>query len=417
MRDSSERRLRVLTVIDGLGFAGGESRILSMARGLDRSRFEHSVLTINSAAYADPVEFAARRSQYLEAGVAVHDLAELAPERRSQFAEFAPALHAKTGILRRARRLARVIRQQKVDAIDSHLESAGLVSVLAGQMTRTPVSMTIYCGGWKPDGMVWPRTTRFALRLADRVLTDSDIRAREMSELVPKRDEKFRVIPNGIPQPSSERSNSEMRRALRLPEDPRIRVVAQIGRFTEYKGQSVLLRAARMVLDREPETVFLLVGWGREKEYRAHLEALSRELGIAERVVMTEYPGSIGDVWKVIDVHAHASLFDSLPISIAEGMSLAKPAVVTSAGGIPEIVRPGETGLVVPPGDAGALAAGILRLLRESELAAQLGRNARRRYDEYYRPERMISALEDYFTELAGGKANTGAALQGSLAR
>jgi len=279
-----------------------------------------------------------------------------------------------------------------------------LVSVLAGQMTRTPVSMTMYCGGWRPDGQDWPRTTRFALRLTDRVLTDSAIRAKQMSELVPQREGKFHVIPNGIPAPRSERSKLEMRRSLGLPEDPRIRVIGNIGRFTEYKGQTVLLRAAAQILKQEPDTAFLLVGFGREQEYRARLNALARELGVARRVVMTEYPGPIGDIWQTIEIHAHASLFDSLPISIAEGMSLGRPAVVTSAGGIPEIVKDGETGLVVPPGDENALAAGILRMLREPELAMRLGRNARRRYEDWYQPEKMIGALEDYFLELAAGK-------------
>lgn len=109
-----------------------------------------------------------------------------------------------------------------------------------------------------------------------------------------------------------------------------------------------------------------------------------------------------------VDIHAHASLFDSLPISIAEGMSLGKPAVVTSAGGIPEIVQDGETGLVVLPGDADALANGLLRMLREPELAGRLGEGARRRYEALYQPGTMVRALQEYFSELASGKARGG---------
>ncbi len=226
-------------------------------------------------------------------------------------------------------------------------------------MTRRPVSMTMYCGGWSSSKeMIWSWTTRVALRYADGVLTDSRIRSQRMSELVGSR--------------------AEMRQLLGLPGDPTVRVIAQIGPFTEYKGQSVLLRAARKILDREPKTAFLMVGFAREESYKAELRRLAEELGITERVVMTEYPGPIGDVWQAVDIHAHASLFDSLPISIAEGMSLGKPAVLTSAGGIPEIVKHGETGLVVPPGDADALANGLLEVLRDQALAERLGRNARR---------------------------------------
>ncbi|MDQ2773862.1 MAG: hypothetical protein M3Y57_02885, partial [Acidobacteriota bacterium] len=73
------KRIRVLTVIDGLGFAGGESRILSMSRGFDRERFEHSVLTVNPECYSGADEFAARRTQYVQAGVRIDDLSEAAP--------------------------------------------------------------------------------------------------------------------------------------------------------------------------------------------------------------------------------------------------------------------------------------------------------------------------------------------------
>ena len=262
--------------------------------------------------------------------------------------------------------------------IDSHLAPAGLVSVLAGRMARTPVSMTIYCGPWhnsaSQDALIWPWTTRAALRFADGVVTDSRIRSRQMSALAPNQEKKFRVIPNGIPRPRSDRSTAEMRAALGLPGDPAVTVIGQIGRFTEFKGQAVLLQAARKILDLKPDTAFLMVGFAREEHYQSRLSELARTLGIGDRVVMTEYAGDIGDIWQAVDIHAHASLFDSLPISIAEGMSLGKPAVVTSAGGIPEIVQDGETGLVVPPADAEALANGLLRMLSEPGLATPVGR-------------------------------------------
>ena len=71
------KKIRVLTVIDGLGFGGGESRILSMGQGLDRDRFTHSVLALNSSCYSAREEFEARRAQYTKAGVMVDDLTEV----------------------------------------------------------------------------------------------------------------------------------------------------------------------------------------------------------------------------------------------------------------------------------------------------------------------------------------------------
>ncbi len=394
------KRIKILSVIDGLGFAGDESRLLSFGRTLDRDRFEHSVLTVNPEAYTKANEFEARREQYVKAGVELHDLAEVMPERVLRLPDLPNKLYVKAGILRRARRLASVVRRWNVDVLDGHLESAGLVSVLAGRLTGTPASIILYCGDRIGGEMVWSRPTRVALRLATGVLTDSQVRAQDMRALIRRRRNKVSVVPNGIARPESKRSSDEMRKMLGLPEDPRIRVIGMVGRLIEYKGHEVLLQAAAKVLEAEPQTAFLAVGYTRTEVYKKKLQDLARELGIAERVAITEYPGDIADVWQAIDVHAHASLFDSLPISIAEGMSLGKPAVVTSAGGITEIVKDGETGIVVPPGDAGALADGIVKVLRQPALAAMLSRNARDRYERMYRPETMARAMEDYFTEM-----------------
>jgi glycosyltransferase involved in cell wall biosynthesis len=134
------------------------------------------------------------------------------------------------------------------------------------------------------------------------------------------------------------------------------------------------------------------------------LEREIADMGLSDRIRILNYPGHIGDVWKTIDIHVHASLLDSLPNAIIESMSLGKPAVVTSVGGIPEIVEDGETGLIVPPGDSEGLARALLRLLREPELAQRLGKAARNRYQKRYRPEVMTRRLESLFTDLVRRK-------------
>ncbi len=373
---------------------------MSLAQNLDRDRFSHSVLTVNPLAYSSADEFQARRRQYVNAGLAVDDLSEAVPERPSPVPMLPASLYRKTGIVRRAHRLAKLIRRWNVDIIDGHLESAGLVGAMAGRITGRPSSITLYCGARIGSEMVWPRPTRWALRLSSAVLTDSRVRADQMRALLPKNSQKVSVVPNGIPQPGSLRSQAEMRRLLGLPEDHRVRIVGMIGRLIEYKGHEVLIQAAKRVLAQEPNAAFLAVGYTRDHAYKQSLIRRTQELSIADRFVITEYPGPIGDVWQAIDLHVHASLFDSLPISIAEGMSLGKPAVVTSAGGIPELVQHEVTGLVVPPGDADALSTAILKLLHQPELAARLGENARARHAEYYRPETMARAMEQYFFDM-----------------
>src|SRR5205814_3717779 len=91
---------------------------------------------------------------------------------------------------------------------------------------------------------------------------------------------------------------------------------------------------------------------------------------------------------------------DSLPNAIIESMSLGKPAVVTAVGGVPDAVSNGETGLVVPPGDAQALAGALIQVLQNPSLANRLGRAAMSRHHERYRPELMARKLESCFVDV-----------------
>src|SRR5690606_25550531 len=123
------------------------------------------------------------------------------------------------------------------------------------------------------------------------------------------------VVRNGIFPPSSRRGRAEMRRELGLPADPSVRVIAQISRLIPYKGHRILLDAARIVHDAEPATAFLICGYAHVPGYREELEHHAHALGIDGHVRIVSYPGPIADVWRAVDIHAHASLYDSSPIA------------------------------------------------------------------------------------------------------
>jgi glycosyltransferase involved in cell wall biosynthesis len=296
-------------------------------------------------------------------------------------------------------RLVRLLRERAIDVIDARLASAIPLAVLAGRLAGTPVIVgtQYHFRGWDRPArralaeLAWPRL--------DALICDSRVRLDEMRAFL-SRPPRGALIPNGISPPRSARTRREARRALGLPESDAVRVVGQVSRLLRFKGHHTLLDAARAVLARAPDTAFLMCGFEREPGYAAELSRRAHALGIADRVRITGYAGPVGDVWHAIDVHAHASHFDSSPIAILEGMSLGKPAAVTAVGGIPELVEDGVTGLVVPPGDPDALAGALLRLLTGPGEAARLGAAARRRHALRYRPEGMTRAIEALFEEL-----------------
>ena len=392
-------RIKVLSVLNEIGWGGDESRLLSMAAGLDSSRFEHLVITLlDHGSEMQHAGLPDREKQYRDMGVVVKSLSKEEPDTITR-SKPANGLQRKLAVFRRARRLARIIRRWKIDVIDART-AAYLVAAVAGKMTRTPTLITWY-GLWDEDTISWTWPVTTSLLLADGILTDSEVRASQFRAHLHAGQGKVSVIPNGIPQPSSAYNRCESRKLFGFPDDPALRIIGQVARLIDYKGQHVLLRAAPKVLAQCPDAAFLLVGYTLNEDYQEELERLAQELGIGDRVRIVSYPGRIGDVWSAIDIHVHPSLFDSQPIAIIEGMSLGKPAVVTSAGGIPEMVEHGRTGLVVPPGDPMALANAILQLLESPQLAGRLGEAARQRYEERYRPETMISALENIFVRMA----------------
>ena len=298
-------------------------------------------------------------------------------------------------------KLNRLIRDRSVDLVDNHLVIANLIGVLAGTIADVRTVVTLYgeALGWKP--FLLRLSEQFALGIAGAVVTDSQARCNDIKRWMIRSHPRLLAIPNPIFPPSTLRTSNEMRKLLGLPEDPKLRVIGQVSRLVPIKGHKVLLAAARLVLDQEPDTAFLLVGYDEAPgSYKRCLEQDAASLGIADRVRIVSYPGHIGDVWRVIDIHAHASLVDSLPSALIEGMSLGKPAVVTSVGGIPEVVENDESGLIVPPGDPEAFSQALLRLLREPETAKRLGEEAKRKYEKLYRPEIITRTLEHLFEDL-----------------
>ena len=251
--------------------------------------------------------------------------------------------------------------------------------MLAGRLTGRPTTITEYFPGYY-DRRGRRLTGQLVFCLADAFICDSQAHSDLVNRWLFRRHRRARVIPNGIPAPVATRTNAQMRRELRLPDDRGARVVGQVSRLVSYKGQRVLLKAAKRVIARVPDTYFVLTGYpGEDSTYPDTLRRDAEELGIADRVRLVSWPGSIGDVWELIDVQAHASLHDSLPVSVAEGMSFGKPAVVTNVGGIEEMVLHEQTGLVVPMNNPDALAGGLERLLQEPATDERLGMAARQR--------------------------------------
>jgi glycosyltransferase involved in cell wall biosynthesis len=191
-----------------------------------------------------------------------------------------------------------------------------------------------------------------------------------------------------------------------IPPRSRSVVLGQVAGLVPYKGQVLLVHAVGELVRAGYDVRALLVGDERiGPEFPRRLRESARALGVEDRIHIRGWPGNIADAWNLIDVHVHASFIDSLPNAAIEGMSLGKPAVVSAVGALPEHVDDGRTGLVVPPGDAGALAAALRRILDDPSLAARLGPGARERHLERFTPEVTARQIESCLEGIARRRA------------
>jgi glycosyltransferase involved in cell wall biosynthesis len=147
-------------------------------------------------------------------------------------------------------------------------------------------------------------------------------------------------------------------------------VVLIVGRLQAVKRHDLFLRSAREVLSARPDARFWIA---REGELREKLETMTARLGLSNAVSFLGHRTDIESLMAMSDVVVCSSAYEALSRAVLEALALARPVVATAVGGLPELIRDGETGILVPPDDPQAMAAGILRLLNDGGLAQRLG--------------------------------------------
>jgi glycosyltransferase involved in cell wall biosynthesis len=211
---------------------------------------------------------------------------------------------------------------------------------------------------------------------------------------------RVRVVPNGtaLPDESEEWPAARQIRA-RFGATLRRPLWVCPARLEPQKGQDVLLAALAALRQRDLEFTLALAGEGAE---RAALEARAAALGVAERVSFLGRVDRIGPLLAAADVVVLPSRWEGLPLALLEALARARPVVASAVGGIPEVIEHGVSGVLVPPGDAAALADALERVHRQSDAALRLGEEGARRVRESYTWEHVVQRFEAVYDEVLG---------------
>ena len=361
---------RLVLVINDLRRAGAETQLVRLAIGLDRARFAVSVIVLKQCNEFE-MELAA-------AGIQVTKLGRRYPW------DFAIVW-----------RLARELRRARPSIVHSYLSFANLLSVLVAGAAGVPCVVlsqrSSYASSLSP---FWLRVARWAHRRASHVIANSNAaRQEEIAAGFPP--ERISCVPNGIDVPNE--SPPESRASLDLPEGP---LAVCVGQLVMEKDHATLLAAWALVRKSAPTATLALLGAGA---LQSDLEAQAQAAGIAASVLFlgARHPSL---PWiRAADLVVQSSVSEGMPNAVLEAMAAGRPIVATRAGGIPELVEDGVSGLLVPARDPEALARAILDLLGDATRRGALGARARERASREFSVARMVARTEAVYALLGAG--------------
>lgn len=178
--------------------------------------------------------------------------------------------------------------------------------------------------------------------------------------------------------------------------EPTQPVVGIVAALASHKDHRNFLKAASIVSSHLPELQYLVVGEGR---LRKELETLSKELGLEDKVKFLGFREDVLKILTILDLFVLSSYLEGLCTSLLDAQAAGVPVVATSTGGIPEIIKDGLNGLLVPPRDPESLAKAIIKLLKDTKLAKQMSSRGKEMVKEFSK-ETMVSKTEEVYARL-----------------
>jgi glycosyltransferase involved in cell wall biosynthesis len=376
------RRIRVARIITRLNVGGPALQAVLLDEGLDPDRFE----TLLIAGSEDPLE-----GNILEIRGLSKKFLRIPAMRRA----VSPALD-----LRALVQLVRALRAFRPDVVHTHLAKAGSLGRIAAWAAGVPITVHTFHGnvfrGYFSErrAAVFLLIERILARWTTRIIAVSARQATELESLGIARPPRLVRVPEGLDlQPFIAADAGGLRRELDVSED--VPLVGIVGRLVPIKGVDVFLTAASIVGRLRRDAVFVVVGDG---ESRLVLEAQVRSLGMSEAVRFLGWRADLPSLYASLDVVVLTSHNEGTPLSLMEALATGRPVVATAVGGVPDMISSAECGLLVPDGDAEAVAEAILGVIngsRDRDVAA-----VRRCVYPEYDVSTLTQRLEDLYASL-----------------
>ncbi len=372
---------RILHIITRMTRGGAQENTLATVRGLNQRGYR--VLLVTGPSWSREGEIL---SEALRDGMEMIILPELCREMDPIKDFFAFC------------KLTTFMKRGGFDLVHTHMSKAGLLGRLAAffagvkHIVHTPHGHIFhsYFSALKERFFLF--LERRAARLCDFLIALTEGEKREHLELYVGRKDQWVIIPSGVNETlfhelqSGEKTKLRQRLGIR----PDAQVAGFVGRLEPVKGPVYFAEAIPAILKSAPQTRFLFVGDGRE---RAVLMEKVKSLGMEQAVIFTGEQDQISDYFSILNCVVVPSLNEGMGRVIVEAGFLAKPVIASRVGGIPDLITDGQTGLLVPPRDSGAITSAVLRILKDVSYAEKLGTGLQKRVLEKFTEAHMVEAV------------------------
>jgi L-malate glycosyltransferase len=381
--------IKILYIDTHNTFGGGQTMLLRLVRGLDKRKFL-------------PIVVCSKDNQRLIQELREYSIECISLKTKNLVSEnkILKAIFQFPNFLKMNFEIARIIKEKNPDLVHVNLFYSALFSIIPVKFYGKPFIWVIQTLN---DLLKYKIFTKFLINFSDKtILTCKDfIRlAKENYFDISK----LQVIYTGLNMSEfqlKESSGDEIEINSKKIKKP---IVAMIGRFDRYqKGHQYFIEAARIINEKMTEVDFLVVGGAaneEEEKFKKELEERVKEIGLSEKIIFTGFYPDLIYLLSNVEIVVIPSLYEAPSAVAMEASAMRRPVVASNVGGIPEVIIDGETGFLVPPKYPQAIAEKVIFLLKNPQIAREMGEKGYQRIKDNFTQERLAREYEKLYEEL-----------------
>ncbi len=387
------KKIRIAQIITRMDWGGSPDIVRLLCQGLDPEKFDITLVIGRSA------HISQTNQQFLE--------------QFKNRTRYIPQLQREINPLKDLAALIKIyniLHTGKFDLVQTHTAKAGILGRLAARLAGVKKivhwshghNFYGYFGFWGSKLVI--TIERFFDRFSDKFIALTEL---EKSDLINYRvtsAKKVVVVQSGLEiekYQSSQEGIKKLKEEWRLPATAR--VVGMVGRLEPVKGPLLMVEAAKIVAAACPDVIFLVIGEG---SLRKKMEEQCRTANLTGNFVFAGWREHVEQLLGVLDILVLPSLNEAVGRIILEAAAYGVPVVATRVGGVPEIVRDQETGLLVPAQDAGSMARALVELLTDREKREHLGQAAKEKVTTRFTAREMVRSINNLYLDLVPDENN-----------